>query len=157
MNYEEKLRLAKEALASGSYDKETIEYIFPELRESEDEKIRKALIRNFINQHSSNFPTVDGFSREQILAWLEKQEQKPAKFKIGDLVVKKDGDAFNNGSKFAQITKIDGKQYWFDCGTWLKAEDIKLWKPSDEEIEALNDVRHLNPALDSLYLKLKKS
>jgi hypothetical protein len=28
---------------------------------------------------------------------------------------------------------------------------------SDEEIEALNDVRHLNPGLDSLYWKLKKS
>jgi hypothetical protein len=28
---------------------------------------------------------------------------------------------------------------------------------SDEEIEALNEVRHLNPGLDSLYWKLKKS
>ena len=28
---------------------------------------------------------------------------------------------------------------------------------NDEEIEALNDVRYLNPGLDSLYLKLKKS
>lgn len=32
MDYEEKLRLAKEALESGSYDTETIEYIFPELK-----------------------------------------------------------------------------------------------------------------------------
>ena len=45
MNYEDKLRLAKEALASGSYDKETIEYIFPELKESEDERIRKAIFK----------------------------------------------------------------------------------------------------------------
>ena len=43
MNYEEKIRLAKEALNSGSYDKETIEYIFPEIKESKDEKIRKAI------------------------------------------------------------------------------------------------------------------
>lgn len=28
---------------------------------------------------------------------------------------------------------------------------------SEEEIEALNNVRHLNPGLDSLYWKLKKS
>ena len=40
---------------------------------SEDEKIRKALIRNFTNQHSNNFPTAEGFTREQILSWLEKQ------------------------------------------------------------------------------------
>lgn len=32
MDYENKLLLAKEALDSGSYDKETIEYIFPELK-----------------------------------------------------------------------------------------------------------------------------
>ena len=36
--YEKKLRLAKEAFESGSYDKETIEYIFPELKENGDEK-----------------------------------------------------------------------------------------------------------------------
>ena len=53
-----------------------IEQIFPELKESENEKIRKALIRNLTNQHSSNFPTVDGFTREQILSWLEKQGEK---------------------------------------------------------------------------------
>lgn len=39
--YEKKLALAKEALDSGSYDKETIEYIFPELKESEDEKLHE--------------------------------------------------------------------------------------------------------------------
>jgi len=46
----------------------------PEAAESKDERIRKALIRNFTNQHSSNFPTADGFTREQILAWLKKQK-----------------------------------------------------------------------------------
>lgn len=94
MDYKEKLRLAKEALDSGSYDKETIEYIFPELKESEseDERIRKSLIKSFTNQHPANFPTVDGFTREQIIAWLEKQgEQKPTekvepKFKVGDWI-----------------------------------------------------------------------
>jgi hypothetical protein len=72
MDYKEKLRLAKEALDSGSYDRETIEYIFPELKESEDERIRKTLIRF----HKSTID-VDGIKGEDILAWLEKQgEQK---------------------------------------------------------------------------------
>lgn len=55
--------------------KNDVQDFFPELAESnsEDERIRKSLIRNFTNQHSSNFPTADGFTREQILAWLEKQ------------------------------------------------------------------------------------
>ena len=38
MDYKEKLKLAKEALDSGSYDKDTIEYIFPELKDSGNEK-----------------------------------------------------------------------------------------------------------------------
>lgn len=64
MDYKEKLKLAKEALDSGSYDKETIEYIFPELAESEEERIRKELIE-FIKSRG-------GFKGEWI-AWLEKQ------------------------------------------------------------------------------------
>ena len=89
MDYNEKLRLAKEALDSGSYDKETIEYIFPELKESEseDERIRKSLIKSFTNQHPANFPTVDGFTREQILSWLEKQgeENKRLYVRFGEI------------------------------------------------------------------------
>jgi hypothetical protein len=50
---------------------------FPELEESEDEKIRKALIRF----HRSTID-VDGINGEDIIAWLEKQgEQKPIKKK----------------------------------------------------------------------------
>ena len=64
----------------------------PELKESEDEKIRKVLIGWINLEPSTSFnDTFDGFSKEQILAWLEKQgEHNPAdkaepKFKIGDL------------------------------------------------------------------------
>ena len=52
---------------------EDLENTFPELKESEDEKIRKALIRF----HKSTID-VDGIKGEDIIAWLEKQgEQKP--------------------------------------------------------------------------------
>ena len=51
----------------------TTESIFPELKESEDEKIRKALV----GFHKSTID-VDGIKGEEIVAWLEKQgEQKP--------------------------------------------------------------------------------
>ena len=46
----------------------------PELKESEDEKIRKVLIGWINLEPSTSFnDTFDGFSKEQILAWLEKQ------------------------------------------------------------------------------------
>ena len=85
-NYE---KLYKEALERAKYLKENtdsvgakdisynFEYIFPELRESEDEKIRKAMIKYF--EDIEQVPTVNGFGRNEFLAWLEKQaEQKPA-------------------------------------------------------------------------------
>lgn len=45
-----------------------IESIFPELKESEDERIRKALVRF----HKSTID-IDGIKGADILAWLEKQ------------------------------------------------------------------------------------
>ena len=116
MNYEKKLALAKEALESGSYDKETIEYLFPELKkESEDEKIKRIL--HSISSKMS-FHLTDIFTDEEFQcfdtwsnAWLENQgEQKPIidgiltatnydklfqncrvnKFNIGDWIVWKD-------------------------------------------------------------------
>ena len=51
-----------------------LNYIFPELKESEDERIRKVLIGWINLEPSTSFnDTFDGFSKEQILAWLEKQ------------------------------------------------------------------------------------
>jgi hypothetical protein len=74
MDYQEKLRLAKEALNSSSYDKRTIEYIFPELKENKDERIR-----NFLISKMKEVGNVwKEYSSKDIIAWLEKQgEQKP--------------------------------------------------------------------------------
>ena len=49
-------------------EKEILETLIPELKESEDERIRKALIRF----HMSSI-NIDGIKGEDILAWLEKQ------------------------------------------------------------------------------------
>lgn len=46
-----------------------LESLFPELSESEDEKIRKALIRF----HKSTID-IDGIKGSEIVSWLEKQE-----------------------------------------------------------------------------------
>jgi hypothetical protein len=70
MNYENKLALAKKALESDSYDRETIEYIFPELAESEDERIRKEIVR-FIQMEVE-----DEMVGNKWLAWLEKQGEQ---------------------------------------------------------------------------------
>jgi len=85
---------------------------------SEDERIRKSLIRNFTNQHSSNFPTADGFTREQILAWLEKQGEPSLevihepKFKKGHWIVSHyNNDVVciqSNDKKYYNLLLLDG-------------------------------------------------
>lgn len=74
MDYEKKYKEALEKARQFSEhplqedSSSIVEYIFPELKDSEDEKIIKALIRF----HKSTID-VDGIKGEDILAWLEKQ------------------------------------------------------------------------------------
>jgi hypothetical protein len=73
------------------------EYIFPELKESEDEdedeRIRKALIKLVKKAGEGYENVIDGVSIENAISWLEKQgEHKPAdkvkpKFKVGDWII----------------------------------------------------------------------
>ena len=82
--YKEALDKLQEALAPkegcdiSGLTRRCIEDIFHELKESEDEKIRKALVRF----HKSTID-IDGIKGEDILAWLEKQGKetswKPSK------------------------------------------------------------------------------
>ena len=57
---------------------DTIEEKFPEIKESGDERIRKALIKWFESYGGQNLEWYDGLTPEKAVAWLEKQgEQKP--------------------------------------------------------------------------------
>ena len=73
--YNDALERAKNYYTKGYFMiNSPLEKIFPELKESEDEKIRKALIRF----HKSTID-IDGIKGEDIIDWLEKQgEKKPA-------------------------------------------------------------------------------
>ena len=72
--YKEALQRAKEICATLS-DKAMSEYIFPELKESEDERIRKELIDFFQDWHKVK-PSRLSVNVSDILAWLEKQGQQ---------------------------------------------------------------------------------
>ena len=70
--YDEAIERAKEELGSGCFNKGSIEYIFPELKESEDEKSKKWILEYFYDglrksdeQFKEQFKTA--------IAWLEKQ------------------------------------------------------------------------------------
>lgn len=86
--YKEALERAKGLWEQGMMT-ERIEYIFPELKKSKDERIRKTIYGWIYTQPSQFFD--NGFSKEEMLAWVEKQGQEPKKlkpkFKIGDWIV----------------------------------------------------------------------
>ena len=78
MNYEKKYREALERAKKEWIEnldncytnyRERLEIIFPELAESEDERIRKTLIEYIKGIKSWNYFL--GISREQMIAWLE--------------------------------------------------------------------------------------
>lgn len=76
--YEEALERAKSFIErGGEYDRQVMEYIFPELKESEDERVRKA-INNMLPFIPDEAYANNGVTKEGVLNWLEKQ--KPAEW-----------------------------------------------------------------------------
>lgn len=80
-----------------------LQSVFPELVESEGERIRKAIISCCLD-HGSKYKYL-GVKMEEMCAWLEKQgEQKPfdkvePKFKVGDWITSNnDGEVWQIGS-----------------------------------------------------------
>lgn len=76
--YKAVLKTATQWIKDGCSDKEKIclESVFPELRESEDERIRKWMVELVESQMPKTFIEV---KKQDVFAWLERQkEQKPA-------------------------------------------------------------------------------
>ena len=106
--YDEVVAMAKECITHIP-DEAVNKYMlnmFPELKESEDERIRKALRKRIIRYDPNNEILIkeEGISQKQFLAWLEKQgEQKSvdkieSKFHEGDWVVTDKGDTVQIGT-----------------------------------------------------------
>lgn len=80
MTTEEKARAYEAALERAKYyQKENgsavISAIFPELSESDDEKVRKALVKYFTLSDEHAYNEACGVSYKDIVAWLEKQKE----------------------------------------------------------------------------------
>lgn len=113
--------------------REMLTNIFPELKESEDEKIRKEIINVFKSLGELKIPADINFA--DIFTWLEKQgeqkstEQVESKFKVGDWVVTSYG-------KVNQIIAVDedGDGFTLDDDTYFSGswkDGYHLWNISD--------------------------
>lgn len=79
MEYKELFNRAKAAHGTGAYDDATLEFLFPELAESEDERMINGL-QGFLSAFGSDYFGTGGWQKFD--DWLEKQkEQKPRDYR----------------------------------------------------------------------------
>lgn len=80
MNYEQKYKEALERARvyhmGGSISAHIAEVIFPELAESEDERIRQELIEHIKANYEADYVLFKKFSPDDVIAWLEKQGER---------------------------------------------------------------------------------
>lgn len=121
MNREEAIKIVKSHYpANKQMLNEALEFLIPELKETEDEKIRKDLI-TFLDEiwhlgKNANFDKWGKSDCSNWIAWLEKQgEQKPVEWSEYDEHKVKDIIYFLNSAKkhYASTVELDA------CVRWL--------------------------------------
>ena len=158
-------RAKKELDTCGSQDCDAARQIFrffPELKESEDEKIRKEIIS------ALKYANCKGVYDKHI-AWLEKQgeqnlansaktckdEQKPAWSEEDESMRVRTIGALSS-CLLSEVPEEVTKEI-----NWLKSlKERYTWKPSDEQMKCLDNVKgsddHNGYVLNTLYNDLKK-
>ena len=159
--FDEALKLAKEQhqypWVRGS--KDVLEEIFPELRESDDEKIRKWLIGTIkqIPDDSIEWKTI---CKSDVLAWLDRPSELKHKFNIGDIIsngqvvyrvcnitkncIGQDCyflvnvESEKDGTRYRKLTDSEGKQHNLGEITWLCEQVDKSFEKQGEQKPADN-------------------
>ena len=117
MTREEALKAAREihGWLMTEWEKEALETLIPELKESEDERIIKTL-QEYVKSRNWN---LGGPTQDEVLAWLEKQKEKTVEI---DEIIRK---ARSEGRQEV----IDNPEYY----QLIKPEEMQ--KPGDNETE----------------------
>lgn len=137
--YKEALEVAKRKLCfdkAGMVDSFTpndIYEMFPELKESEDEKIRKELIGFLRNIPNSNYTC------EEMALWLEKQGEQP-RYNIGDVICDKSCTTLNKEAQpNMEIVDIKNGMYICDKGSFPVPQQDEYELVSKKIDTKLND------------------
>ena len=190
LSIEEKAKAYDEALkVLRKYDGANIifsqslkEEMFPELKENRDEKVKKSINRLIRYYHDVNFPTPEGFSRKDLLDWIEKRgEQESANWlqELEDKLAnatpkqlaewkekyfKEEPAEWSEEDEDILNTIINHFKIDIECTDeddvirWLKSlRPQSTWKPSDYELEVLRLAAEKDgTCLMGLYEQLKK-
>ena len=155
-----------------SHVPQDIENIFPELKESEDEKIRKEII-NYFKCQSRDEPARKNIHNKWI-TWLEKQGEQNPTWSEEDEVGLGDALWVIERARTIALDENEMGNLWY-AERWLTSLKKRYtWKPTDEQMVAIKcaalDVSKFSSrseqlmlengpyykALDSLYQDLKK-
>lgn len=140
--YDEALERAKGVIEQNplmEYLRKGIEYILPELKESEDEKIRKELKSLFLGWINGSNPPLFAEECNRWIAWLERQSGKDEEI----LVLKDQIESLHAAIKAIKEThrielEKQGEQKSIDNLTPLEAMNIAIAKCFDEQKPADN-------------------
>jgi hypothetical protein len=91
----------------------TIEDLFPELKESEDEKVMKKLINLVKKSYEQGGYALHKWEADEMLAWLEKQVEHANfrnKIQVGDKVTRNEDGVLVNLSQLNRVAKKNEKQ-----------------------------------------------
>ena len=95
--YEDVVALAKDGLKDGLYlsqsAKAVTEFLFPQLKETEDEKVKRELTRFLINFNNGYYSKPSETEIDSWIKWIKKQDEQKTeikyvypKFRIGDVI-----------------------------------------------------------------------
>ena len=177
MTQEQKAKAYDEALkvlhkydgANIMFTQDLKEEMFPEIRESEDERIRKKLISYF--SAVKGFSTLEynyGISNEDAIAWLEKQgKQKSAEWSEKEQQIIKDAACFILACVNTAETKEEEKRLEELADKLQDLRPQKQWKPSKEQLYYLSWIANIklgdsvveqevSKHLNELYEQLKQ-
>ena len=117
-NYKQKYEQAFER-AKGMYEQgmmpERIEYIFPELKESKDERIRKELI--MFLECCQDTHLIGNEKRDEWILWLE--DKVEPKFKVGDTII----NTYFRWDGNKRIIEITDDKYIFYGGSYINIKE----------------------------------
>lgn len=133
MAQEEKLEEAKRLYKTANADQRyVLESLFPELAESEDERIRKA-IKYCIKQGFIGCGKIENVTPDECLAWLEKQGNKTEEYIFRPIA----GSTIDNAARQAINKATNGENIVFSFNGFF----MKIYKDTtiDNIINSYND------------------
>lgn len=140
-NFEQEYKKAFEA-AKGLHDagnaltKKQMEIVFPQLAESEDKRIARA-INNMLPFIPDEAYANNGVTKEDVLTWLEKQkEQKPAEWSEEDEKML-EGTLMWLDDLEKQGEYVEKERLWLKSIRPVSKESLQSWKPSEDQMKAL--------------------